>query len=115
MKLLLGVAGLLLVHIVAAADKARYDNYRVYSVSVDNQLQLKVLKELAEVSDSVSIFEILGEPIDKDLLQYSFWDSPHKVGVSVDLLVPPHQLAHFGELVEKYKFEATLTISNLQE
>lgn len=73
MKLLLGIAGLLLVHIIAAADKARYDNYRVYSVSVDNQLQLKVLKELAEVSDSVSIFEIfLGEPIDKDPFAVQF-------------------------------------------
>lgn len=47
---------LLVIAIVASAsaDPARYDNYRVYSVSVGSKLQLQVLKELKETSDSVT-------------------------------------------------------------
>lgn len=40
--------------LVASAEKARFDNYRVYSISVENELQLRVLRELGETSDSVS-------------------------------------------------------------
>jgi hypothetical protein len=39
---------------LVAADKARFDNYRVYSVAVETEEQLKVLREIEETSDSVS-------------------------------------------------------------
>jgi hypothetical protein len=39
---------------LAAADKARFDNYRVYSVAIETEEQLKVLREIEETSDSVS-------------------------------------------------------------
>lgn len=39
---------------LTAADKARFDNYRVYSVAVETEEQLKVLREIEETSDSVS-------------------------------------------------------------
>lgn len=36
------------------ADRVRFDNYRVYDVSVDNDEQLKVLQYLEQFSDGVS-------------------------------------------------------------
>lgn len=39
---------------IATADKARYDNYRVYRVDVDNHEQLSVLHYLADNSDAVN-------------------------------------------------------------
>lgn len=52
---LLSLITLIAIVLLAAADKARFDNYRVYSTSIDSKLQLRVLKELAEISDSVSL------------------------------------------------------------
>lgn len=54
MKLTLGVAIFLIYLSTSFADKARFDNYRVYNIRIENQLQLRVLKELSDVSDSVN-------------------------------------------------------------
>jgi hypothetical protein len=39
---------------LVSAEKARFDNYRVYSIAVETREQLKVLREIEESSDSVS-------------------------------------------------------------
>lgn len=54
MKLILGAVLLLASVIFASAEKARFDNYRVYTVAVENENQLKALREISETSDSVS-------------------------------------------------------------
>lgn len=54
MKWMLNLVFLVFTVLSVNAEKARYDNYRVYSIEVDNDLQLRVLKELSETSDSVS-------------------------------------------------------------
>ena len=41
--------------LVVSGEKARFDNYRVYSVSIDTQDQLSVLRQLSENSDSVRL------------------------------------------------------------
>lgn len=58
MKLALSTLLLILSTFAASAEKARYDNYRVYNVPIENQLQLRALKELSVVSDSVKSIEI---------------------------------------------------------
>jgi hypothetical protein len=35
------------------AEKARFDNYRVYRIKIENVDQLKALRQLADTSDSV--------------------------------------------------------------
>lgn len=55
MKWLISAVVLIALALSASAEKARYDNYRIYSVDIANELQLKVLKELSETSDSVSL------------------------------------------------------------
>jgi hypothetical protein len=51
LKLLLSV---LLVSSAAFAEKARYDNYRVYTINVDSELQLQALRAIDEYPDGVS-------------------------------------------------------------
>lgn len=43
-----------LVFAVTAVEKARYDNYRVYTVSVETQEQLSLFKEIESNPDGVS-------------------------------------------------------------
>lgn len=54
MKWLISSVVLIALALSASAEKARFDNYRIYSVDVASEMQLKVLKELSETSDSVS-------------------------------------------------------------
>lgn len=47
---------LILPLLLIVAEKARYDNYRVYHVAIESEIQLRALQELSEISDSVSSF-----------------------------------------------------------
>jgi hypothetical protein len=42
-----------------AAEKARFDNYRIYQVQVENEEQMNLMKHIQENSDSVNccVFE----------------------------------------------------------
>lgn len=40
---------------VSHSEKARFDNYRVYKVLIENSDQLKALRQLADTSDSVLV------------------------------------------------------------
>lgn len=51
MKLLICLAFLFLS---AGAEKARFDNYRLYNVQIENQEQYEAMKYLEDHSDSVN-------------------------------------------------------------
>jgi hypothetical protein len=59
LKLLIVVFGAIFA--VGFAEKARYDNYRVYKIAIDNEKQLEVLKQIENRPDGVS--EIEGERV----------------------------------------------------
>lgn len=102
----------------AWSEKARFDNYRVYTVEIDTHDQLSVLRQISETSDSVikTIHRIKWTLANCELkFQYSFWDEPVKVKSSVKIVVPPHQFAHFAEIVAKFSFNTNLLENNLQE
>lgn len=88
------IVGLLAV----CAEKARFDNYRVYSVSIENEEQLKVLHELELHPDGIT-----------------FMESPVAVGQMIDLVVPPHKFADIAELLKTYKIKYWIKIKNVQE
>lgn len=44
----------LLLAFVTAAEKARYDNYRVYEISIDNDQQLALMQQIEKYPDGVS-------------------------------------------------------------
>jgi hypothetical protein len=65
---------LLLVVVVFAAvvlgEKIRYDNHKVYRVSIQNEQQLKLLQDIEKKSDGVSNMGISKATVDK-YLQFS--------------------------------------------
>ncbi|XP_053678721.1 uncharacterized protein LOC128729091 [Anopheles nili] len=80
------------------AEKARYDNYRVYRVRIQTIQHLELLQAIEQYPDG-----------------YSFWSDPVKVGTEVLLVVPPHQRGHFSDIRARYGLRAELHIENLQE
>lgn len=80
------------------AEKARYDNYRIYSVSIESDQQLNVLRELQNRPDGITSQV-----------------TPTRVGEIVDLIIPPHKFADISELFETYKFKNRIKTRNLQE
>lgn len=83
---------------VACAEKARFDNYRVYSVYIENEEQLKLLQELELHPDGIS-----------------FLESPNGVDQTIDIMVPPHKFADITELFETYKIKNWIKTKNVQE
>lgn len=92
MKLLILCCFLAIVY----AEKARFDNYRVFSLKVVNKEQLDVLYTIENDSDG-----------------YLFWNSID-IGRIVDIMVPPHKFAEFSELADAYNIEHTLKVDNVQ-
>lgn len=82
----------------AFGEKARFDNYRVYSVNVENEEQLKILNDLEAYPDGTM-----------------FLESPTGVGQIADLMVPPHKFADIAELFEAYEIKNRIKTANLQE
>lgn len=78
-------------------EKARFDNYRVYSIEVENDDQLQVLKELENQQNGLL-----------------FLMPPTINQTFVELVVPPHKFAEFFELCEKFHMQNNLKIDNLQ-
>ncbi|XP_055294946.1 zinc carboxypeptidase-like [Sitodiplosis mosellana] len=78
-------------------EKARFDNYRVYSIEVENNEQLQVLKELENQQNGLL-----------------FLAPPTATQTFVELIVPPHKFADISELCEKFRMKNDLKIDNLQ-
>lgn len=89
---------ILLVSVVlAVGEKARFDNYRVYSIEVENDEQLQVLKELENQQHGLL-----------------FFTPPTITNTSVELVVPPHKFADLSELCENFQMKSEKKIDNLQ-
>lgn len=84
--------------VAVLGDKARFDNYRVYSVNVENDEQRKVLNELEISADGIS-----------------FLEPPTNVGQIADLVAPPHKFAEIAELFNKYEVKHRIKIENIQK
>lgn len=82
---------------VIAIEKARFDNYRVYLIEVENDEQLQVLQKLESHQDSLQF--IMPPTINQ---------------TSVEVIVPPHKFADFSELCDKYQMKNEIKIENLQ-
>lgn len=82
----------------AAAEKARYDNYRVYSVKVENEKQLEVLQELENNEHGVM-----------------FMKSPTIAQKSAEIIIPPHKLAHLTDIFNKCGMKSSITVDDLQK
>jgi carboxypeptidase A len=81
-----------------AAEKVKYNNYRVYSVAVENEKQLNLMKEIENNPDG-----------------YRFWEFPTTVGRSVDIVVPPHKIAEFQEMVIDNQMKSKMMVKDVQK
>lgn len=82
---------------LSLGEKARFDNYRVYSIDVETDEQLQVLKEIENQQNGVL-----------------FLMPPTTTQTFVELIVPPHKFADISELCEKFQMKNDLKIDNLQ-
>lgn len=83
--------------VLISCEKARFDNYRVYRVWIENPEQLRLLQELENYQDGLSFFE-----------------APVPSRDTAEIVVPPHKFADITELFVKYKLKSEIKISNLQ-
>lgn len=78
-------------------EKARFDNYRVYSIVIDDNEQLQVLQQLENNPDGLS-----------------FMMPPTHNQSMIEIIVPPHKFAEFSELCEMFNMKKELKVENLQ-
>lgn len=80
--------------ILVSAEPARFDNYRIVSVKIENDHQRKVLEELP--SDSVEVI------------------ADQRNGF-VEIVVAPHKIAHVDNVFEEKDIKSEVKHMNLQE
>uniref|UniRef100_A0A1B0CZA8 Zinc carboxypeptidase A 1 n=1 Tax=Phlebotomus papatasi TaxID=29031 RepID=A0A1B0CZA8_PHLPP len=81
-----------------AAEKVRFDNYRVYKLTINDEEQLRAVQQLEDQDRG-----------------YTFWDFPAAVGQEVDIVVPPHKFADIQEFSAAYGTPIEVKINNVQE
>lgn len=83
--------------IVIFGEKVRYDNYRVYSINVENEQQLRVLRDLKNSRDGIL-----------------FMETPIGLQKTIDIVVPPYKFKSISALFETYKIRNQIKIEDLQ-
>ncbi|KAG5680149.1 hypothetical protein PVAND_009674 [Polypedilum vanderplanki] len=83
---------------IILAEKARFDFYRVYEISVDNDVQLNLMKQISDYPDGYQFLS----------------SSPPFTGIKTQLIVPPHKFGEWSELVENFDLQVKLINNNLQ-
>lgn len=91
------LALVLLMGVSCFATKARYDNYKVYSMQLKNEDQAKAVVELEHNTDS-----------------YDFWSEPSLVR-DVDVMVPPHKFADFEDFLTRFGIQYHIKVENVQK
>lgn len=84
--------------ITVLGDIVRFDNYRIYSVNIENDEQLKVLSDLEINPDGLL-----------------FLDAPTGVGQIADIVVPPHKFDDLSEVFNTHEIRNQLKTENLQK
>lgn len=84
--------------LLISAEKIRFDNYRVYSVKIENEKHLEVLKELENNSNGLMYIE-----------------APVYVHRAAELVVPPHNFSNIEEFFKTNEFKHEIKTNNLQE
>lgn len=96
------IRAVLLVLAIAAlwstwAEKARFDNYRVISVRVENDKQRRLLEDIEGNTDSVQFLK------------------PPSLHHNAEMIVAPHKLADIDELFRRNSIHSEVLIRNLQK
>lgn len=98
MNILKGVFAIILLVTAVWSRQLTYHDFKVFTVNVENEEQLNVLKNLEHDDGGYS---------------YSYWKDPI-LGRDADIVVPPNKLSDFGALVSALNLNSTLKIANIQ-
>ncbi|XP_011160937.1 zinc carboxypeptidase [Solenopsis invicta] len=80
-----------------AAEKATFHNYKVFRITPTTNEHVELLRELPEIAD-----------------EFSFWKEPTTVNAHVDLMVAPHKLPVFHDIMDKIKAPHQVHVDNVQ-
>lgn len=78
-------------------EKARFDNYRVYKLKIQNEKQLEVLQGLETPQDGISFIE-----------------APISIKRDAEIIVAPHKFADISDFFDEFDIEHEIKIENLQ-
>lgn len=81
---------------VSFSSKVSFDQYHVYTLHVESAIQAKLL-----------------QTIESNGSGYDFWKSP-VLGDWADVMVAPHKLADFEEIIQSANISYQLMINNVQ-
>ena len=98
MKLLTAAVILFVSFLLISGEKARFDNYRVYSLKIKNEKQLEALKDLENIQNGMFYLE-----------------APISIHKSAEIIVPPHKFADVTEFFNKFEIENVIRVENLQK
>ena len=79
------------------AEKIRYDNYKVFTVNIEEESQLQVLQDFQNEQGVI------------------FWEAPQYVSTKVNVAIPPQQLDSFQEIMSGANIKSKLLIENMQD
>ncbi|XP_014486631.1 PREDICTED: zinc carboxypeptidase-like [Dinoponera quadriceps] len=83
---------------LATAQKATFNNYKVFRIMPITGKQVELLRQLEEIPDG-----------------FSFWQSPSYVGRAADLMVAPHKLPEFHEIMKQVNVPYNVHIEDVQK
>nr|CAD7256038.1 unnamed protein product [Timema shepardi] len=83
---------------VALAGKARFDNYVVYRVVPTTQDQVDALRDIEDQPDGLN-----------------FWAGPTQPNGTVDVMVPPHKIADFEDMMNIINANYVVFIEDVQK
>ncbi|KAH8412130.1 hypothetical protein KR009_000022 [Drosophila setifemur] len=83
--------------ILKDAPKERYDNFRVYKLTIKNKIQLAAIEKISELTK-----------------KYNIWKEYDERSQQMDIMVNPEELKHFQELLNLNNITSELMIENVQ-
>ncbi|KAJ8944095.1 hypothetical protein NQ318_019433 [Aromia moschata] len=89
----------ILVISLSLAEKIRYDNHKLYSVTPKHLESLKFLRHLEE----------------EGWQNYNFWTSPTRVGTPVSILVAPEGFAEIEKMAASSNMDVKIVHQNVQQ
>ncbi|OAD52755.1 Zinc carboxypeptidase A 1 [Eufriesea mexicana] len=86
-----------LVALATAQKVVVYDNYKVFRVQPKTEEQFQIISSLEDVSDG-----------------FSFWKEPYAVHSFADVMVAPHKIPDFHEIMSKFDITYDVYVDDVQ-
>lgn len=85
--------------VLGLAEKVKFNDHKVFSVTAENEDQLKALK----------ILEFDAMP------SFDFWASAKAIGQKADIMVAPDQMQEFTDFLQVNNLQASVKVEDVQK